>query len=70
MRRKSKFDGQSITLACRINPERFHFCPTCPADKESGRLEPMKATMLMPKRTMIYNCKNGHSVPTGGTLLR
>jgi hypothetical protein len=69
MGKKSKYDGQSITIANRVNPERFHFCPTCPPD-ENGRYEPMKATQIMPKKRMVYNCKNGHTAPTGGTLLR
>jgi hypothetical protein len=60
---------KEIVLANAAGKAKHHFCPICPPS-DAGTLELMTATMVMPGRRMIYNCKKGHTVNSGETLLR
>ena len=60
--------GRMVTQGA-VGATRSHYCPECPAE-EDGKLTPTQATMIMPGRRMVYNCKSGHTVLKGQTILR
>ena len=49
--------------------QRKHYCPECPADAK-GQLQPMRATMIMPKRRIEFRCHQGHAATKGNTILK
>ena len=60
--------GAKLAARALFGAPRKHYCPICP-ESEKGDLEPMIPVMVMPKKNMIYVCRNGYEANRGETIL-